>query len=417
MKKVCLICKKEFKVTGVIRKSTAKYCSNKCKATSQKGKVPWVNKKGVRTNTGRTHFKKGQLPWSTGKKFSDEYKQKLSDAHLGKMMGELHWNWRGGLTPESLDRINDPKWKRIRKEIYKRDNWLCKVCHKHVTTGDIACHHKVPWRITKDDRQENLVTLCKSCHLKEDIKYRLNEDRMCAFTIIDDNLYYPEGTHIMINSFKRFHPDIDLIIFRQDMIDKVFKKKNINFFQAKPFFGEIVANMGYKVVLNLDADHVICGRLTEVFDKVNYDIGAAWNFNDYENASFENITEKMYLQAGMVSSTKKAFWLEWQKINKDAMKYKRKENDTLNLLVYNELKLKLKIFDKKKYYYGCKSLGREPEFYIKNNKLMCRKEQVLAYHFARGGVFPKLDFPNMPFTDEVKNWLMALNYGQTVKII
>jgi hypothetical protein len=236
-----------------------------------------------------------------------------------------------------------------------------------------------------------------------------------AFTAVDDRLYYAEGTHIMINSFKRFHPDIDLVVFRQNTVDKLFKEKDINWYQAKPYFAELLFD--YDLICNIDADTVITGRMGQVFDDTDYDVGAAWNFNDYENASFENITEVMYLQAGMVASTSKEFWKKWQVINKTAMKYLRKENDTLNLLVYNEMpQLKLRIFDKDKDYYGCKSLGREPQMYIENDKLMLRNEQVLAYHFARGGVFPKLDFFNMPLTPEVKDWLNNLSYGQSVKI-
>lgn len=239
-----------------------------------------------------------------------------------------------------------------------------------------------------------------------------------AFTAVDDRLYYPEGTHIFVNSFKRFHSDIDLVVFRQDTIDKLFPAKNINWYQAKPFLAELLFD--YDLIVNIDADTVITERLVEVFDKTNYDIGAAWNFNDYENASFENITEEMYVQAGMVASSSKRFWKAWQNINESAMDYLRKENDTLNLLVYNDVKiskLDLKIFDRYEGYYGCKSLGREPKFYIEDDKLMCMGEQVYAYHFARGNVFPKLDFMNMPFTDEVRQWLMKVGYyGQTVKI-
>jgi len=248
----------------------------------------------------------------------------------------------------------------------------------------------------------------------------MNEQRKCAFTIVDDRYYYAVGTPIFINSFLKFHPDddIDLIIFRQDMVDKVFAKEGINFYQAKPYFGEIAANLGYKVVCNIDADTVITGRLTEVFDNVDYDVAGAWNFNDYENASFENITAEMYIQAGMVASTSRLFWKKWKEINKTAMRYIRKENDTLNLLAYNDKeisKLKLKILDKDKDYYGCKSLGREGEMYIKNDQLMLRNEVVRAYHHARGGVFPKLDFDNMPFTEEVKRWLNFIsNYGVSV---
>lgn len=236
-----------------------------------------------------------------------------------------------------------------------------------------------------------------------------------AFTIVDDLHYYPEGTHIFANSFKKFHPDIDLVIFRQDTIDRVFAEKKINFYQAKPTFAKLLTDQ-YDLVVNMDADHVVTGRLEEIFDKVDYEVGAPWNMNDYENAHFDNITDEMYLQAGIVASTSKEFWNKWEEMNKDAMKYLRKENDILNLVVYNELKPKLKIFDKEKNYYGCKSLGREPEFYIEDDKLMCRKEQVLAYHFARGNVFPKLDYMNMPFTQEVRNWLFKLDYGQTIKL-
>lgn len=236
------------------------------------------------------------------------------------------------------------------------------------------------------------------------------------YIMISDDHYYSEGAHIAINSFKRYHPDIDLVVFRQNTIDKVFKESGCNWFTAKPVFAKLLMDK-YDLVVNIDADHVFTGRLDEVL-KGDYEVGATWNFNDYENSAFENITEEMYLQAGMVGSTSKKFWNEWDEANKDAMKYLRKENDILNLVAYNSpSKFKLKIFDKEKEYYGCKSLGREPKFYVEDDKLMCMGEQVRAYHFARGNVFPKLDIPNMPFTDEVKKWLMdKAFYGNTVTI-
>jgi len=238
-----------------------------------------------------------------------------------------------------------------------------------------------------------------------------------AFIPVDDRLYYASGTHIAINSFRRFHPDIDLVVFRQDTIDKLFADKGINWYQAKPYFAELLFD--YDLIVNFDSDHIFTGRLTEVFDNVDYDVAMPSNLNDYENASFENITEEMYLQAGMVASTNKKFWLKWQKMNSKAMDYLRKENDIVNLLIYNKMpKLKLKILDKDKDYYGCKSLGREPKFHIEDNKLMCMGDQVRAYHFARGNVFPKLDFDNMPITDEVKVWLKDVAYsGQTIKVV
>jgi len=238
--------------------------------------------------------------------------------------------------------------------------------------------------------------------------------RKVCFTAVDDKHYYPEGTHIFVNSFRKFHPDIDLVVFRQDTADKLFKEKGIDWYNAKPFFAELLEDK-YDLIVNMDADHVVTGRMTEVFDKVDYGVAGPWNFNDYENASFENITEEMYIQGGMWATRSHVFLADWREANRNARKYKRRENDVMNLVIYSN-DLILKIVDKEKDYYGCKSLGREPEFYIENDKLMCRKEQVIAYHFARGGVFPKLDFDNMPLTDEVKKWLHKLSYGQSYKM-
>jgi len=239
--------------------------------------------------------------------------------------------------------------------------------------------------------------------------------RTCFFTIVDDQYYNQVGTPQFINSFKRFHPDVDLIVFRQDIIDDIFKVKNINFYMAKPAFANILTPH-YDLVVNIDADHIILGRLDEIL-KGDYDIACPINKNDFENTSVENVTEDMFLQGGLVASTNKDFWNIWEEKNKDAMKYKCKENDVMNLVIYNDCKdMKLKILDKDKDYYGCKSLNREGEFYMKDNKVMCRKEQVFAYHHAKGAVFPKLQFDKMGFTQEVVKFMNYLgNYGKSAR--
>lgn len=242
-------------------------------------------------------------------------------------------------------------------------------------------------------------------------------EKVCFFTFVSDNYYYSVGTHILVNSFRYFHPDLDLIVFRQDMVDKIFEKTGVNFYNAKPTFAKLLTEK-YDLVVNIDADTIILGRLDEVL-KEDYDVGAAWNFNDYENASFDDITAKMYLQAGLVASRNKRFWDVWEEKNKLAHVFIRKENDVLNSVVYHELPdLKLKIFDKEKNYYGCKSLNREPEFYLEGKKVMCRGEQVKAYHHAKGADLPKLYFENIPFTYEVREWMKHVAfYGQSAKYV
>jgi len=239
------------------------------------------------------------------------------------------------------------------------------------------------------------------------------------FTIVDDRYYHAVGTEILINSFKKFHPEIDLVIFRQDMINKVFAEKKVNFYNCKPTFAKILVPH-YDKVVNIDADTIILGRLDKIIHS-DWEVGAVWNKNDYEDATVDNVTKDMYVQAGMVGSSNPMFWDIWEIENKNALKLLRQENDVLNQIWYNNpivKKMDRVIWDKDKDYMGCKSLGREGEFYINDGKIMCRKQQVLAYHSAKGGAnMPKFQFERMGFGDKVRQYMEYLGYfGSSVRL-
>ena len=89
------------------------------------------------------------------------------------------------------------------------------------------------------------------------------KEKVVFFTFVSDDFYTPVGTPKLINSFKRFHPDIPLVVFRQDVIDVVFRKYGLNFFNAKPAFAKLLAD-DYDLVVNIDADSVVLGRLDEI---------------------------------------------------------------------------------------------------------------------------------------------------------
>ncbi len=154
----------------------------------------------------------------------------------------------------------------------------------------------------------------------------------CFFTIADDRYYYAVGTPILVNSFKRFHPEIDLIVFRQNTINRVFRDHKINFFMAKPTFAKLLTDK-YDKVVNIDADTIILGRLDEVL-KDDYEVGAPWNYNDYENMSEGNVTEEMFLQAGFGGSITKIFLgiLGWGK--KKTKQYRWQGNSEVYLFLY-----------------------------------------------------------------------------------
>jgi hypothetical protein len=56
------------------------------------------------------------------------------------------------------------RWRAIQREALRRHPW-CARCGE---TDRLEVHHMIPWRVTRDNTQENLVVLCHSCHLAED---------------------------------------------------------------------------------------------------------------------------------------------------------------------------------------------------------------------------------------------------------
>lgn len=240
------------------------------------------------------------------------------------------------------------------------------------------------------------------------------------FMIMSDLYYFKQRGYMAINSFRRFHPKEDLFVFREDLFEKaIIAKKGLiknelsnttylDLSKITFYFTDILYKKGYERVIFIQADVIITGRLDEVL-KEDWEIGACMNYNKYENASIENVTKKMYLMNSIFGATKQYFWkrLEELIVSTNIKKYKHGDSDILNLMIYNDpkiKKMKLKIFDKKKDFYSCKSLNREGEMYVEDNQLMLDGEYVKAYHHGKGNV-PKLRFEEMGFRQHVVEWL------------
>ena len=104
----------------------------------------------------QTSFKKGNVPWNTGKKMSDKHKKILSEARMKSKhrTGKLHPRWKGGKRRYYCDVAN-----RLLQEA-KKDK-ICFICKSN---KKIHIHHKD--RNWKNNTLNNLVYLCLSCHLK-----------------------------------------------------------------------------------------------------------------------------------------------------------------------------------------------------------------------------------------------------------
>lgn len=115
-----------------------------------------------------------------GKKYSEEHKKNIGKSQKG----EKNHNWKGGITSETIKRIDSIEWDLIRKQVYQRDNWICQICGVHCNNkggNKIQCHHIIPYRISQDDSEGNLITLCFTCHMREEHKYYRNLKRQLKF--------------------------------------------------------------------------------------------------------------------------------------------------------------------------------------------------------------------------------------------
>lgn len=88
------------------------------------------------------------------------------DAEKSKT-GKNHWNWKGGITPESRTIRNSVRVKNWRHLVFQRDSYTCQNCGE--MGGQLNAHHIKHFATHPELRHElsNGITLCKNCHIKE----------------------------------------------------------------------------------------------------------------------------------------------------------------------------------------------------------------------------------------------------------
>jgi len=133
---------------------------------------------------GKTHSKEtkekmrlaklGKIGSNLGKTWKVD-KSKL--VNFGKQKGEIHWNWKGGITPLKKSIRMSKKWSDWRKEVFERDNYTCqnikcKFCNNKKGT-ELHPHHIIPFTecmelnfLEMAFNIDNGISYCKDYHLK-----------------------------------------------------------------------------------------------------------------------------------------------------------------------------------------------------------------------------------------------------------
>lgn len=170
----CLICNQEIKDKWLLvhPKRIRKFCSIKC---SLKNAHQLNSKKDSRTKFECNYcgeLFKNYLSNTKANKKTYCSKKCLGLAN-GQRKGEKSPNWAGGITAYINQRCNSDWWIKLRKQIYKRDNYTCQQCGK--TKCKLECHHIIPERLGGNHDLFNLISLCGSCHKLTEWQIRKGE--------------------------------------------------------------------------------------------------------------------------------------------------------------------------------------------------------------------------------------------------
>lgn len=113
---------------------------------------------------------------------------RLADGRRPYIKDGKHWlhhegavtpNWKGGITPERQAVYASPEWKAAVKTVWGRDGFACVRCAMDLRHARGACAiHHVKSFANKDLRTEpeNLVLLCKPCHLWVHSRKNVNKE-------------------------------------------------------------------------------------------------------------------------------------------------------------------------------------------------------------------------------------------------
>ena len=102
------------------------------------------------------------------KPLTKEHRTKISIKNKGKFVGIQHWNWKGGITSERKILYFSKEYKLWRTAVFERDNYTCIWCGQ--VGRELNADHIKPWADYPELRFaiDNGRTLCISCHRKTD---------------------------------------------------------------------------------------------------------------------------------------------------------------------------------------------------------------------------------------------------------
>lgn len=165
--------KKHSKLTKEIISEVHKGKHHSPESEFKNNHVPWnKNKRGYNLPPRPDNIERMSGDNNPSKRL--EVREKIRKNKLGKkrpdMIGDKNHSYIDGRSKFlSPSRYGDD-WNKIRYVVYLRDRFTCQHCG--IIGKSLDIHHKIPFVESRDNSIENLITLCRSCHMKEERRLR-----------------------------------------------------------------------------------------------------------------------------------------------------------------------------------------------------------------------------------------------------
>ena len=128
----------------------------------QKGFTPWNKGKNIKINQVCPTCSASFLINPNIKQVYCSKKCVVRNWKIVRNFGPKHHNWKGGVSKD-VHNISEPKYKEWRMNVFKRDNFCCKICR---SKKDLQVHHILRWADFPELRYDinNGIALCRIHH-------------------------------------------------------------------------------------------------------------------------------------------------------------------------------------------------------------------------------------------------------------
>lgn len=128
-----------------------------------KGHKDFRTPEGIKSGALKNALIERDAEWR--RKIGDSNRRAFADGRKS-VSGSKNPAWKGGVTSESQRARHSLEYAVWRDEVYRKDNWSCRICKQKCRKGQIVAHHIKLFSEFPELRYsvDNGVTLCRACH-------------------------------------------------------------------------------------------------------------------------------------------------------------------------------------------------------------------------------------------------------------